>query len=166
MADTKTSALTELAGTAVAAGDWIPIVDTTAATTKKLDASEVFDAPVVSDSGSLITATSVNGALQEIANGSAAVNTVATSGATETLTLAPVHKVTMDQACTFTFPTPSTNSHTFILHLLGAFTPTFPASVDWGSATAPTYATPSLFVFTTTDGGTIWLGAMIGSGFG
>lgn len=98
--------------------------------------------------------------------GEYAVNTVATSGATETLTLAPIHKVTMDQNCTFTFPTPNKAGHTFILHLIGSFTPTFPASVDWESATAPTYATPSIFVFHTDDTGTTWFGSMTGSGFG
>lgn len=168
MADTKTSALTELAGTAVVAGDWLPVVDTSTSTTKKLDASEIFDAPVIADSGSLITATSVNGALAEIFNGSAAVNTVATSGATETLTLAPVHKVTMDQNCEFTFPTPTAAAHTFVLYLAGSFTPTFPASVDWASAAAPTYATPSIYVFHTNDTGTTWFGALFGGagGFG
>lgn len=99
------------------------------------------------------------------ADGEYAVNTVAASGATETLTLAPAHRVTMDQNCTFTFPTP-TAGHTFLLWLSGAFTPTFPASVDWNSATAPTYATPSLYGFTTLDGGTTWAGTLIASGLG
>lgn len=95
-------------------------------------------------------------------DGEYAVNTVAASGATETLTLAPAHKVTMDQNCTFTFPTP-TAGHTFLLWLSGAFTPTFPASVDWDTATAPTYASPSLYGFTTMDGGTTWIGTLVAS---
>ena len=98
--------------------------------------------------------------------GETAVNTNGTTGSTETLTLAPYHKMTMDQNCTFTFPTPTLASHTFTLHLIGAFTPTFPAAVDWADATAPTYATPSIFVFTTDDTGTTWFGHMTGSGFG
>jgi hypothetical protein len=98
--------------------------------------------------------------------GEAAVNTVGASGSTETLTLAPVHRVTLDANCTFTFPTPTAASHTFQLRLSGAFTPTFPASVDWADATAPTYATPSLYVFTTDDTGTTWYGALVGSAFG
>lgn len=97
------------------------------------------------------------------ADGEYAVNTVVASGATETLTLAPAHRVTMDQNCTFTFPTPSAG-HTFLLWLSGAFTPTFPASVDWDSATAPAYASPSLYGFTTVDGGTTWAGTLIASG--
>lgn len=111
--------------------------------------------------------TAVGNATSDLAqaDGEYAVNTVAASGATETLTLAPAHAVTMDQNCTFTFPTPSAG-HTFLLRLSGAFTPTFPASVDWDSATAPTYATPSLYGFTTLDGGTIWVGTLIASAAG
>ena len=166
MADTKISALTNLTGSGVATGDEFPIVDASAAETKAITAAEIMNMPTLTDTGSLITATSINGAFQEVFNGSAAVNVNAATGATETLTLAPVHKMTMDQNCTFTFPTPTTASHTFILHLIGAFTPTFPGSVDWASATAPTYATPAIFVFTTDDTGTTWFGNMVGSGFG
>jgi len=99
------------------------------------------------------------------ADGEYAVNTVAASGSTETLTLAPAHDVTMDESCTFTFPSP-TAGHTFLLLLSGAFTPTFPASVDWDSATAPTYESPSLYGFTTLDGGTTWVGTLVASGLG
>ena len=47
----------------------------------------------------------------------------------------------------------------------GAFTPTWPASVKWDSGTAPTYTTPSLYVFTTLDSGTTWLGSQVGKAF-
>jgi hypothetical protein len=40
-----------------------------------------------------------------------------------------------------------------------------PASVDWHAATPPTYATPSVYIFTTVDGGTIWMGQLVGSAF-
>ena len=95
--------------------------------------------------------------------GQYAVNTVATSGATETLPATfPAHDVTMDQDCTFTFAAP-TAGHTFLLKLSGAFTPTFPASVEWDAGTAPTYASPSVYGFTTLDGGTSWIGSLVGS---
>jgi hypothetical protein len=98
------------------------------------------------------------------------VNTVATSGATETLdtSVYGVHDVTMDQACTFTFsnPAPSGKATIFTLILRGAFTPTFPAAVDWGDASAPTYTTPSVYTFLTVDAGTTWLGAQVGKAFG
>jgi hypothetical protein len=92
------------------------------------------------------------------------LNTVAASGATETL-LMGVNDVTMDENCTFTFPTVGTGRHEFTLILRGAFTPTFPASVDWPSATAPTYASPTEFSFATVDSGTTWLG-VAAPGFG
>lgn len=98
------------------------------------------------------------------------VNTVATTGAAETLDTAVygVHDCTMDQACTFTFsnPAPSGKNTTFVLILRGAFTPTLPASIDWGDAAAPTYTTPSVYIFTTVDAGTIWLGSQMGKAFG
>ena len=100
------------------------------------------------------------------ASGQYAVNTVAASGATETLpATVPAHDVTMDVDCTFTFDAPTSDGHTFILKLSGAFTPTFPASVVWDGGTAPTYATPSVYAFTTLDGGTSWIGSLVGSAF-
>lgn len=47
MADTKISALTELAGADVVSGDKIPIVDNSASTTKYLDAGELGDIPTL-----------------------------------------------------------------------------------------------------------------------
>lgn len=97
--------------------------------------------------------------------GEAAVNTVAATGATETLSAAyTLHKVTMDQNCTFTFTSPTAGA-VFAVNLVGAFTPTWPASVDWPDGTAPTYTSPSLYVFATFDGGTTWLGVQSGKAF-
>jgi len=97
------------------------------------------------------------------------VNTVAATGATETLdvSLYQVHDCTMDQNCTFTFsnPAPSGKCSSFVLILRGSFTPTLPASVDWSGGVAPTYTTPSVYTFTTVDAGTTWLGAQVGAGF-
>lgn len=98
-----------------------------------------------------------------------AVNTVAASGASEALDVrVGVHNVTMDQACTFTFTNvPASGTLVvFVLILRGAFTPTLPASVDWGDAAAPTYTAPSMYTFTTIDGGTNWFGAQVGKAFG
>lgn len=98
------------------------------------------------------------------------VNTVASSGSTETLdtSLYAVHDVTMSEACTFTFSNPAASGKAtlFTLILRGAFTPTWPAAVDWPDATQPTYTTPSIYTFMTVDGGTIWLGAQAGKAFG
>ena len=97
------------------------------------------------------------------------LTSVVKSGATETLvtSLRQVHDCTMDQNCTFTFsnPAPSGQCSSFVLILRGAFTPTLPASVKWNGGAAPTYTTPSMYTFTTVDGGTIWLGAQVGKAF-
>jgi hypothetical protein len=154
MADTKISALTELAGASVVAGDLLAIVDTSVATTKYLDAGEIGDIPTLITS---LNAKYLAGALS--------VNTVASTGATETLTTADIQRMTMDQNCLFTFPTPVGTGHGFILHISGAFTPSFPGTVDWGDATPPTYASPARYTFITSDGGTTWLGTLDGSGF-
>lgn len=93
-------------------------------------------------------------------SGQFAVNTVASSGATETLpTTHAAHKVTLSENCTFTFTSP-TAGHAFVLYLSGEFTPTWPASVDWAGGVAPTYASAgTLYHFATLDGGTTWLGS-------
>jgi hypothetical protein len=138
---------------------------TSAATTATVTRGAAGTTATPHDNG----ATFVNGPtafdINAVEGGEARVNIVAASGATETLPAAySAHDVTMDQNCEFTFTSPSVKGHSFALVLRGAFTPTFPASVDW-SGGAPTYATPSLYVFTTVDGGTVWLGSLVGSAF-
>ena len=93
-------------------------------------------------------------------SGQFAVNTVVASGSTLTLPAThAAHKVTMDANCTFTFTAP-TAGHAFVLLLLGAFTPTWPASIDWAGAVPPAYASAgTLYHFATLDGGTTWLGS-------
>lgn len=97
------------------------------------------------------------------------VNTVASSGATETLdvSLNSVHDVTMSENCEFTFSNPAASGEAtmFSLILRGAFTPTWPAAVVWPDATEPTYSTPTIYTFITVDGGTTWLGASAGKAF-
>lgn len=87
---------------------------------------------------------------------------VAASGAARTLAVWPAHRVTMNANCTFTFTKPTSpvgTSHAFFLHLSGAFTPTFPASVSWVGGSAPTYTSAgTVYRFLTLNGGTTWLG--------
>lgn len=152
------------------------------------DAVDAHDASSISNvAAGNIVATTVQAAIDEldseklskVAGGAAVenigaiesdVNTVAASGSTETLDISikAIHDVTMDQNCTFTFsnPAPSGKCSMFTLILRGAFTPTWPASVDWPDATQPTYTTPSIYTFMTVDAGTIWLGAQAGKAFG
>ena len=78
---------------------------------------------------------------------------------------------TLTENTTFTFSNPPTSgtAYGFTLKLVqdsAARTVTWPASVDWAGATAPTISTGSgevdVFVFFTHDGGTNWYGFTAG----
>jgi hypothetical protein len=133
-----------------------------------LSATQTLTAKTLT-SPAINTPTIVGGQIEAIDQLEYDVVTVATSGSTETLDVstANVFDITMDQNCTFTFSNPAASGDCsmFTLILRGAFTATFPASVDWGDATPPTYGTPSMYVFSTVDGGTTWLGAIVGKSF-
>jgi hypothetical protein len=91
-------------------------------------------------------------------------------GATRTLDLndANFFSATLDQACTFTFSNPAASGDFcgFSLALTngGAFTITYPASVDFVGGVAPTLTASGLdlLVFLTYDGGTTYLGLVAG----
>lgn len=104
-------------------------------------------------------------AATDVLNGECAVNTVAATGSTETLSAAyQMHKVTMDQNCTFTFTSPTAGA-VFAVLLSGAFVATWPGTVDWPDGSAPPYTSPALYVFATFDGGTSWQGVQSGKAF-
>ena len=99
------------------------------------------------------------------------VNTVAASGAAQTLSdQYAVHVVTLDDNCTFTFPTPVTNYFIFELVLIqdvgGGNTVTWPGTVEWANGAAPNLTTTgnnkSILSFSTYDGGTSWFGSLSG----
>ena len=136
--------------------DWLYLVDATGTVDKRVSVANLL--------------TLVSGrSLENMGAIESNVQTVGAAGATETLdtSLFGVFDITMDQACTFTFsnPAPSGDATIFVLILRGAFTPTLPASIDWGDATPPTYTSPSVYTFTTVDGGTTWLGQQVGKAF-
>ena len=97
-------------------------------------------------------------------------STVGNLGSTETFNLetANFFSATLDQACTFTFSNPagSGNFCGFVLALTngGAFTITWPASVDWPGGAAPTLTAAGLdiLVFVTYNAGTNWNGLVAG----
>jgi len=152
MADTKISALTELAGATVATGDWIPIVDTTATATKKLDAGELGDVPALVAAFAPLTET---------------FNEVAATGATENIDMdKPFQRLTMDEACTFSFSNKAgvNEIRTSVVYIDGAFTPTFHADADFGDTGAPTYSDGSLFVFTSFDNETKVIAGIVATG--
>lgn len=91
---------------------------------------------------------------------------VGNTGATRTLDLndANFFSATLDQACTFTFSDPAASGDLcgFVLALTngGAFTITWPASVNWAGGVAPdlTVSGLDILVFITYDAGTNWNG--------
>ena len=81
------------------------------------------------------------------------------------------HTLTENTTFTFSNPPASGTAYTMSIEIIqdasaSGFTVTWPTSVDWPAATAPTLtATASakdVFVFTTRDGGTNWLGFTAG----
>lgn len=100
------------------------------------------------------------------------VNTVAAAGTTETLDGDDynIHDITLDENVTFTFTTSATVAQfTLILRQDGSGTNsvTWPASVKWHAATAPTILTSASAVhvleFITVDTGTVWRGFLASS---
>ena len=91
-------------------------------------------------------------------------------GATRTFDLetANFFSATLDQNSTFTFSNPPASGDFggFVMELTngGAYTITWPASVDWPAGTAPTLTSSGVdqLVFTTRDGGTNWYGFVAG----
>ena len=79
------------------------------------------------------------------------------------------HTLTENTTMTFSNPPASGTGFSFILHLIQDSTArvvTWPNTVDWAAATAPTISTTNgaddFFVFATSDGGTIWYGFTAG----
>ena len=102
-----------------------------------------------------------------------------TSGSAATISLADgnFHKVTMTANCTFTFSNVTATANTaasFTLFLVqdgtGSRIATWPGTVDWAAATAPTLTTTAAAVdvltFITLDGGTVWNGFVAGQAMG
>jgi hypothetical protein len=84
-----------------------------------------------------------------------------------------MHTLTENTTFTFSNPPASGTGYTMTVEIIqdasaSGYTVTWPTSVDWPAATAPTLtATASavdVFVFTTRDGGTTWYGFTAGQG--
>jgi hypothetical protein len=85
------------------------------------------------------------------------------------------HTLTENTTFTFSNPPASGTAYSFSIEIIqdasaSGFTVTWPSSVDWPAATAPTLtATASakdVFIFTTRDGGTTWYGFTAGQALG
>ena len=82
-----------------------------------------------------------------------------------------VQIITLTGNCVYTFPTPVAGKRFTLIHLqdaTGSRTVTWPSTVDWPSATAPTLTATALkadkFVFTAISG-TSWLGSVAGQNY-
>ena len=97
---------------------------------------------------------------------------VAMSAHAVNLELGNVFTYTLSGGQTVTFTNPpasgTAGSFTMIVTNGGSATLTWPSSVDWAAATAPTLTANGVDVltFTTCDGGTIWYGIAAGIGMG
>ena len=102
------------------------------------------------------------------------VNTVATSGATQTIpdvTTATSSRIVLTAACTFTFPTLAAGKSftvTLVQDATGGRTVVWPASVLWAGGVVPVLTTAvnkrDLFTFVAMDA-TNWLGLAAGMNF-
>jgi len=135
------------------------------ADTAKLDVSQTFTANQAV-TGELI-ATSYNETYAALSGATPAVN--CESGNSFSLVLSG------NTTFTFTNPPASGTAYTFSVEIIqdasaSGFTVTWPSSVDWPSATAPTLTADAnakdIFVFTTRDGGTNWYGFTAGQALG
>ena len=84
-----------------------------------------------------------------------------------------LHDLTENVTYTFSNPAASGRASAFVLKIIqdsSARTITWPGSVDWAAATAPTLTTTNngvdIFVFLTIDGGTTYYGFTAGQAFG
>lgn len=90
------------------------------------------------------------------------VNTITAAASVTVSTAYAVNKLAMTQNTTITPSLAAGSDPITALHLSGAFTPTFAASIKWPDGTAPTYTSPAVYVFLTVDGGTSWVGVQSG----
>jgi hypothetical protein len=86
-----------------------------------------------------------------------------------------MHTLTENTTFTFSNPPASGTAYTMTIEIIqdasaSGYTVTWPASVDWPAATAPTLtgdaSAVDVFVFTTRDGGTTWYGFTAGQALG
>lgn len=84
------------------------------------------------------------------------------------LAVAQVFRGTLTGNCTFSFTNVPGSNAVFVVFQItdgGAFTPTWPAAVDWPGGSAPTLTASGrdVIVFYTLDGGTTWNGVLSAS---
>jgi len=121
-----------------------------------------MDSTAINMSDNLLTRAILKDTAEEL-------SAIGNTGAAQTFdcTVANVFTATLDQNCTFTFSNPPASGDAGFMFIegtnFGAFTITWPASVDWERGTAPalTAAGVDLLGFYTRDAGTTWHGMVL-----
>jgi hypothetical protein len=153
----------------------INLLDGVTATTTELNYLDITTLGLT-EASKAVTA-DANGVVNFDAGTTDDVNTVTSSSnaATINLQLGNVfeHDLTENVTYTFSNPGPNNTGSVFILKIIqdsSARTITWPGSVDWAAATAPTLTSTNngvdIFVFFTRDGGTTYYGFTAGQAFG
>jgi hypothetical protein len=148
------------------AGDYLTATSTNTLTNKTLGATTL--------SGELTGADQIVSAINLKDYGEVTNAIGSTGGGTQDIDLTLGNSVTATvdtSANTFTFSNPTATDElcgfTLILTNGGSQTVTWPASVDWPAATAPTLTAAGVdkLVFETVDGGTTWTGNLAGAAY-
>ena len=148
------------------AGDYLTATSTNTLTNKTLGATTL--------SGELTGADQIVSAINLKDYGEVTNAIGSTGGGTQDIDLTLGNSVTATvdtSANTFTFSNPTATDElcgfTLILTNGGSQTVTWPASVDWPAATAPTLTSAGVdkLVFETVDGGTTWTGNLAGAAY-
>lgn len=182
MADTKISALTELATTPTS-GDLTVIIDDPGGTpvSKKITVDNLVafqDARTATFTNKTLGASTLSGTMSaadniidqpKLQDYSETVNARGSISGAQTidLELGNVVTATITGATTFTFSNPpaSGSAGSFTLIVTNPSTNiTWPAAVDWAGGSAPTLTGTGvdILTFLTTDGGTTWYGFVAG----
>ena len=151
------------------------ILDGVTATTAELNYNDITTLGT-SEASKVVTA-DVNGVVTFDNGIFEESTTITSSSGTATLNMRDgtnfVHDLTENVTYTFSNPAASGKTTSFSLKVIQdatARTITWPASVDWAAATAPTLTADAdgvdVFVFMTHDGGTAWYGFTAGQAMG
>lgn len=128
---------------------------------------DLFGLTDVSDTGDSAAGSNKRNEFQYLWWATPAVNTVAATGAAETIQWGEVNDLTMDEDCTFDFATVPAAGRAARATVIvrGAFNPSWDGAVDWPDGTEPTYGAPTVYEFVTVDDGTTVLGWSLGKSF-
>jgi hypothetical protein len=159
-------------GTDLNIGGGILITGLTASSAVATDASKNLVSVTNTGTGSNVLATTPTLTNPTVTN---YVETPYSANSSTAITLdlanGTVQIITLTGNCVYTFPTPVAGKSFLLIHLqdaTGSRTVTWPSTVDWPSATAPTLTATALkgdkFVFTAISG-TSWLGSVAGQNY-